>query len=162
MPGLVSSSAASSVGASSAGAVAGACRGCAPVIFASPKSSTLASPRRVTNRFAGLMSRWTMPLPWAACNASATCEPMRTISSTGIGEPESRYFKVWPSMSSMTRNGRPSSSPSSWIVQMCGWFSAEAARASRWKRSSASGSSASASGRNLSATRRPSVRSSAS
>ena len=28
-------------------------------------------------------------------------------------------------------NGRPSYSPMSWIVQMFGWFSADAARASR-------------------------------
>ena len=35
-------------------------------------------------------------------------------------------MKVWPSCSSM-----------SWMVQMCGWFSAEAARASRRNRSSA-------------------------
>ena len=34
----------------------------------------------------------------------------------------------------MTMKGRPSSSPSSWIVQMCGWVSAEASRASRSNR----------------------------
>ena len=34
-------------------------------------------------------------------------------------------------------NGRPSCSPISWIVQMCGWFSADAVRASRRNRSRA-------------------------
>ena len=34
----------------------------------------------------------------------------------------------------MTMKGRPSSSPSSWMVQMCGWVRAEASRASRSNR----------------------------
>src|SRR2546425_8401587 len=48
------------------------------------------------------------------------------------------------------------------MVQMLGWFSAEAARASRWKRSSASGVLASSSERNFKATWRPRVMSWAS
>ena len=40
------------------------------------------------------------------------------------------------------------------MVQMLGWFSAEAACASRWKRASACGSLATSSGRNLRATKR--------
>jgi hypothetical protein len=42
------------------------------VSFARPKSSTFACPRVVQNRLAGLTSRWTMPLAWAASNASVT------------------------------------------------------------------------------------------
>jgi hypothetical protein len=44
--------------------------------------------------------------------------------------------------------GLPCSSPMSYTVQMWGWFSADAARASREKRSSASRLSDSVSGRN--------------
>ena len=40
----------------------------------------------------------------------------------------------------MTMNCSPSCSPTSWIVQMFGWLSDEATRASRRNRSSASGS----------------------
>ena len=64
-------------------------------------------------------------------------------------------LSVCPSSSSMAMNGRPWSSSASWIVQMCGWLSAEAAFASRLKRSTAWVSRASSSGRNLSATCRP-------
>ena len=39
--------------------------------LARPKSRILAWPRSVTKMLAGLMSRWTMPLPWAASSASA-------------------------------------------------------------------------------------------
>src|SRR6266481_4228865 len=43
------------------------------------------------------------------------------------------------------------------MVQMFGWFKADAARASRWKRSRVWGSFATLSGKNLSATKRPSL-----
>src|SRR3970282_108408 len=43
----------------------------------------------------------------------------------------------------------------SWTVQMWGWFRADAALASRWKRSSAVLSSNCSAGRNFSATNRP-------
>ncbi len=56
----------------------------------------------------------------------------------------------------------PSCSSIWWTVQIPGWLSAEAARASRWKRSRVDGSEASSAGRNLSATWRPSFVSSAS
>jgi len=46
-------------------------------------------------------------------------------------------------------------------LHMWGWFKAEAARASRLSRARASGSSARGSGRNLTATCQPRVRSSA-
>src|SRR2546426_11333647 len=47
------------------------------------------------------------------------------------------------------------------MVQMLGWFKADAARASRRNRSSTCGSRASSSGRNFNATKRPSSVSSA-
>ena len=59
------------------------------------------APARVTKMFAGLMSRWTMPLAWAASSASAICVPS---SSTR------------PSASACRRSGasasRPPSAPS--------------------------------------------------
>ena len=39
----------------------------------------------------------------------------------------------------MTRNGTPSSWPTSYTVQMLGWLTRAMARASRWNRSSSSG-----------------------
>ena len=42
--------------------------------LATPKSSTLAWPRRVMKRLAGLMSRWMTPALCAASSASAICD----------------------------------------------------------------------------------------
>ena len=61
----------------------------------------------------------------------------------------------------MTMNDRPSCSPMSWIVQMFGWFSADAVCASRANRLNASGSRESSAETNLSATERRSRVSSA-
>ena len=41
------------------------------IALASPKSRTLTVPSSRTFTFAGLRSRWMMPCPWAASNASA-------------------------------------------------------------------------------------------
>ena len=62
----------------------------------------------------------------------------------------------------MTMKCCPSCSSIAKTVQIPGWFSADAARASRWKRSSEEPSRASSGGRNFSATLRPSRESSAS
>ena len=75
-------------------------------------------------------------------------------SSVSTGLPAMRCFSVIPSRNSMTMNGWPSCFPISWMVQILGWFRAEAARASRRKRSSACGSLATSSGRNFRATKR--------
>ena len=56
----------------------------------------------------------------------------------------------------MTMKWRPWCSPMSCTEQTCGWFSPEAARASRPNRSTASGSRDNSLDRNLSATVRPS------
>ena len=50
----------------------------------------------------------------------------------------SRSRSVWPSMNSVTRNGCPSTSSTSWMVRIDGWFSADAAFASCVKRRSRS------------------------
>ena len=123
--------------------------------FAKPKSRILAWPRLVTKILAGLMSRWTIPSECAASSASATSMARLIRTSSSMGLPPMRCFSVRPSKNSVTMNGRPSRLPISWIVQMFGWFNADAALASRWKRLRACGSSATFSGRNLSATKRP-------
>ena len=51
--------------------------------FASPKSSTFASPACVIMTFEGLMSRWTMPAACAFPRASAICTVQRIASSAG-------------------------------------------------------------------------------
>mgnify|MGYP001568359273 CR=1 FL=1 len=61
----------------------------------------------------------------------------------------------------MTMNGWPSNSSMPWMVQMLGWFNAEAVRASRLKRSNTRGSWENPGGRNFRATCRPSLLSSA-
>ena len=47
--------------------------------------------------------------------------------SVSMGLPAMRCFSVMPSRNSMAMNACPSCSPMSWIVQMLGWFRAEAA-----------------------------------
>ena len=47
------------------------------------------------------------------------------------GAAGNAVFQRLPSRNSMTMKTWPSSSSISWMVQMLGWFSAEAARASR-------------------------------
>src|ERR1019366_3635959 len=79
--------------------------------LASPKSRILAWPRPVTKILAGLMSRWTMPLAWAASSASATWMARSTICSVGSGRPPMRTFKGMPSSNSMAIKRRPESSP---------------------------------------------------
>ena len=49
--------------------------------LATPKSSTLASPRAVRRMFALLMSRWMIPAEWAASSASATWIAMSSSRS---------------------------------------------------------------------------------
>jgi hypothetical protein len=56
------------------------------VILANPKSSILACPRPVTNRLAGLMSRWMMPSLCAASSASAISMPSESTVSSGVGQ----------------------------------------------------------------------------
>ena len=105
--------------------------------FASPKSKIFACPRVVTKMFAGLMSRCTIPFACAASSASAVSIPIAINGSSSIGLPPIRCFSVVPSKNSMAINALPLVSPTSYIVQMFGWFSAEAACASLSNRASA-------------------------
>ena len=130
--------------------------------LAKPKSSTLTRPRLVTKRFAGLMSRWIMPLVCAVSSASATSMPHCTNCVHGIRPALMRCFTVCPSRSSITMTGFPSYSSTSYKVQMLGWLSAETVRASCSKRNRALLLAASDSSMTLIATRRPRRRSSAS
>src|SRR5262249_52323653 len=78
-----------------------------------------------------------------------------------IGRPVMRCFNVLPSRNSITMKYCPSCSPISWMVQILGWFSAEAERASRLNRSTACESLETSSAKNFSATGRPRLVSSA-
>src|SRR5580698_11446253 len=61
--------------------------------FARPKSSSLACPRLVTKIFAGLMSRWTIPLLCAASSASAISMLKPIMVSVSSGRPMMRCFQ---------------------------------------------------------------------
>src|ERR1017187_7616542 len=53
--------------------------------------------------------------------------PSDRTNSVSIGRPPMQYFSITPSRNSMAMNACPSCSPMSWMVQMLGWFSADAA-----------------------------------
>ena len=91
-----------------------------PSTFARPKSRSFASPRSVTNTFAGLRSRCTIPAAWAASSASATCEPSSSTRSTANGRPDTSCLSVWPCIRSIAMKGLPSCSPRSCTTQMWG------------------------------------------
>ncbi len=131
-------------------------------ILASPKSRIFAWPRALTKMLAGLRSRWTIPFACADSSASATWIPRSRSGPVSKGPFRIRSASVSPSSSSMAMKCWPSCWSISWTVQIPGWLRAEAARASRWKRSSDAASCAMSAGRNLSATCRPSFVSSAS
>jgi len=72
--------------------------------FARPKSSTFTLPSGVSLTFAGLRSRWTMPLSWAASRASAIWLAIPRASSTGTLPRFSRRARSSPRTSSIARN----------------------------------------------------------
>ena len=76
-------------------------------VLARPKSRTLACPLSVTNMLAGLMSRCTIPLACAACNASAICTASRRSSPVARGRLSMCCFSVLPSSSSVVMKSRP-------------------------------------------------------
>ena len=126
---------------------------------ASPGRSRESSPARasVTKMFAGLMSRWTMPCRVRGVQRVGNLDRRRRAAGPTRAGPCRRCacFSVFPQqLHRDERAGLRARRPRRWC-RCCGWFSAEAARASRWKRSSAWDRLASSSGRNFSATRRP-------
>ena len=80
----------------------------ASAALAMPKSSTFTlgepSARTVRNRFAGLRSRWMMPMAWASAIASAACSMKLTTCATGSRVWALRNeSRSWPSRYSITR-----------------------------------------------------------
>ena len=122
----------------------------------SPKSRILTSPSRVRNRFAGLMSRWTRPAPWAAASPRAAWRHQSAASRGSARPSASRACSVWPSYRAMTMKRRPSASSMPWMTPTLGWSRLAAALASSSSLRFASGCTESASGRNFRATGRSS------
>ena len=69
------------------------------------------------------------------CFGDLDSEPEQVVGTKG--RSAMRCLSVMPSRYSMTMQARPFCSPMSWMVQMFGWFKADAARASRSNRRSA-------------------------
>ena len=124
--------------------------------LASPKSSTLTRPSRVTITLPGFRSRCTMPRSCAADSASASGTAISKNRVRGRPPGGMRVSRPSPSTSSMARNRLPPASSTEKIVTMLGWFSAASERASRSKRARRSASCATAAGSILIATSRPS------
>ncbi len=126
------------------------------VSFASPKSSSFDVQRAAvltSMTLPGFRSRCTMPCWCAALSASAICAPqLERLRQRQRAVPAAARASG-PRGSSITRKswGRPSQ-PMSCSTQMCGWFSAEAARASCSKRARARGRARACAGRTLIAT----------
>ncbi len=68
-----------------------------------PKSVTFTSPEASNMMLPGLMSRWTSPAAWAACNAAHTCRATSTASSVASGARSAiTVSSVGPSISAIT------------------------------------------------------------
>ena len=133
-----------------------------PWILARPKSVIRATSPRASMMFAGLMSRCTIPRRCASARPSATCRATARVSSIGSGPAARRSRRLRPSMYAIAMYARPSDSSAWSTVQTFGLSSAAAACASRRNRARAPGSAASSADRNLRATGRFSLTSSAS
>ena len=81
--------------------------------LASPKSSTLTSPRSVRIRLALLTSRCTIPRLCASSSASVTCRPISTTSRIASGPFATRDDSSSPSTYSITMKSAPLDSPMS-------------------------------------------------
>ena len=88
--------------------------------FASPKSSTFTAPPDPTITLAGLRSRCTMPLAWAAASALAICVPIRSTSASRMPARGMIASSDFPSTCSITMKSSPSACVMSWTVTMCG------------------------------------------
>ena len=65
-----------------------------PTSLAMPKSAILTWPSLFSNKFSGLMSRWTTPWSWAYCRASQICGTMAS-ASRGASLPVSRSWRTF-------------------------------------------------------------------
>ena len=74
---------------------------------------TLGVPSAVSRMLAGLRSRWTMPLWWAAWTASASVATSAAAWRAGCGTPWICSARLPPSTNSIVKYGRPSTSPTS-------------------------------------------------
>ena len=109
-----------------------------------PKSITLISPRGPIMTFAGLMSRWTIPMRWLYARASRTPSVMWAASAgSSIDRSLSSSRRVCPSTYSITMYGIDTrappdstmwSSPESYTATMEAWLSPAADWASRRNR----------------------------
>jgi hypothetical protein len=85
-----------------------------PVAVAMPKSVRQARPSEATSTLAGLTSRCTTPAACAAVSPASTSSPMRATAGQGSGPwPSTTCWRLQDSTSSITSQGRPSSSTTS-------------------------------------------------
>ena len=79
--------------------------GTEPIVCAMPKSVILTVPPGASSRLAGLMSRWIIPAPCAACKPAAAWATMFMVRLSSSGPPVSTVSSDGPSTSSITRYG---------------------------------------------------------
>ena len=107
-----------------------------PVVVAMPKSVRWAWPFRSTSTLLGLTSRCTIPASWAASRAASRSRPIVTTAPGDSGPSVSRIScRLRAETCSITSQGLPPSSTTSYTVVTQGWTSRAAARASRIVRS---------------------------
>lgn len=102
-----------------------------PSMAAMPKSVRITR-SEVSSTLPGLTSRCMIPAAWAWRSASSTRTPISAVWTTGSGPLcRTACSRDQARTSSITIQGRPSSSTTSWTVTMPGWLSRAAERASR-------------------------------
>jgi hypothetical protein len=106
---------------------------------ASPKSVTTIRPSRLRSTLWGLKSRWTMPAAWAAASPRPAAVNASRIAASGRRVARSHSARVSPWISSIATKSRPPAVPTSYTVTTLEWVSRAIARASRSRRSRASG-----------------------
>ena len=98
------------------------------VALASPKSISFA-PVLLSIMLPGFKSRWITPFLRAECSPSQISTPCFNTCSVGRGPFTRRSARVSPSRCSMTRKCMPFCWPTSYSVQILGWFNEEMTRA---------------------------------
>src|SRR5690625_4663436 len=114
-----------------------------PSMVAIPKSVSTTRSSEAIMMLPGLMSRCRTPTSLAWCTARSRESPIRaTRAGSRAPSRSSSSFREPPSTSSMTTQGLPSHSKTSWMVMTAGWEARAADRASRRTRACASSRSA--------------------